>query len=233
MATIGLRIFASAKRPSSLVLEQLAALPTPNISDNMQRHYGASAALRPYHHGGKLVGPAFTVKTRPGDNLLVHKAIDMAAAGDVIVVDAGGEVAQAIIGEIMTSHAAKRGIAGFVIDGAIRDADAIASAGLPVYALGVTHRGPYKDGPGEINVPVSIAGMVIHPGDIIVGDADGVLAIPQDLAEGVIVAATAQYRKEEATLAAIAAGTLDRRWVDETLRSKGYVMPDGAKKAKK
>jgi RraA family protein len=225
MATIGLRIFPSPRRPSSELLQHLAALPTPNISDNMQRHYGAAAALRPYHRGGKLVGPAFTVKTRPGDNLLVHKAIDMAAAGDVIVVDAGGEVAQAIIGEIMTSHAAKRGIAGFVIDGAIRDADAVAAASLPVFARGVTHRGPYKDGPGEINVPVAIGGMVVNPGDIIVGDSDGVLAVPQEIAEKVIAAATAQNRKEEATLAAIAAGTIDRSWVDQALRDKGYVVP--------
>jgi len=227
---IGFRILPSPPRPATGHLARLAELPTPNISDNMQRHQGAAAGLRPYHRGGKLVGPAFTVKTRPGDNLLVHKAIDMARPGDVIVVDAGGEVAQAIIGEIMTAHAAKRGIAGFVIDGAIRDADAIAGSGLPVFARGVTHRGPYKDGPGEINVAICIAGMVVNPGDIIVGDADGVLALPQDMAAEVIAAAAAQSQKEEATLAAIAAGTIDRRWVDETLRQRGYVLPDAPKK---
>ena len=223
---IGIRILPSPSRPATEHLERLAALPTPNISDNMQRHCGAAAGLRPYHRGGKLIGPAFTVKTRPGDNLLVHKAIDMAGPGDVIVVDAGGEGTQAIIGEIMTTHAAKRGIAGFVIDGAIRDANAIASANFPVFARGVTHRGPYKDGPGEINVAVCIGGMVVNPGDIIVGDADGALAVPQDLAEAGIAAASAQNQKEEATLAAIAAGTIDRRWVDEMLRQKAYVLPD-------
>jgi RraA family protein len=233
MTAIGLRILPSPQRPAAQVLERLAALPTPNISDNMQRHYGASAGLRPYHQGGKLIGPAFTVKTRPGDNLLVHKAIDMAAPGDVIVVDAGGEVAQAIIGEIMSSHAEKRGVAGFVIDGAIRDAEAIARARFPVYARGVTHRGPYKDGPGEINVQISIGGMVVNPGDIIIGDADGVLAVPQDQAEEVIAAATAQNRKEEATLAAIAAGTIDRSWVDEALRNKGYALQEAGKKPRK
>jgi len=225
-SSIGLRILCAPSRPSVQLLEGLAALPTPNISDNMQRQCGAAAGLRPYHRGGKLVGPAFTVKTRAGDNLLVHKAIDMAHPGDVIVVDAGGELAQAIIGEIMSAHASARGIAGFVIDGAIRDAEAIANANLPVYARGVTHRGPYKDGPGEINVSICVGGMVVNPGDIIVGDADGVLAVPQDAAPGVIAAAGAQNRKEEATLAAIAAGTLDRAWVDETLRAKGYVLPD-------
>jgi RraA family protein len=229
----GLRIFASPSRPATELLEHLAALPTPNISDNMQRHFGAAAGIRPYHRGGKLVGPAFTVKTRPGDNLLVHKAIDMASPGDVIVVDAGGELAQAIIGEIMSTHAAKRGIAGFVIDGAIRDAEAIANSNWPVFARGVTHRGPYKDGPGEINVTVSIGGMPVNPGDIIVGDADGVLAVPQNVALGVVAAARAQNEKEEATLAAIASGTIDRAWVDEMLRKKGYVMPDAGNAPKK
>jgi RraA family protein len=233
MPNIGFRILSSPPRPAAEILERLSALPTPNISDNLQRHHGAAAGLRPYHRETKLVGPAFTVKTRPGDNLLVHKAIDMASAGDVIVVDAGGELAQAIIGEIMTAHAARRGIAGFVIDGAIRDAEAIANARLPVFARGVTHRGPYKDGPGEINVPVSIGGMVVNPGDIIVGDADGVLAIAQDIAEEVIAAASAQNRKEEATLAAIASGTIDRSWVDEVLRQKGYVLPHAPKKGRK
>ena len=191
----------------------------------MLRHYGAGAQLRPYHQGGKLVGPAFTVKTRPGDNLLTHKAIDMAAPGDVILVDAGGALDHAIIGEIMTSHAKKRGVAGMIIDGAIRDLDAIAASDFPVYACGVTHRGPYKDGPGEINVQISIAGMVVNPGDIIVADADGVIAISQAEAEQVIALTIAQKNKEEATLAAIAAGKVDRSWVDKLLREKGCTLP--------
>jgi RraA family protein len=226
MPTIGFRILPSPPRAAERILTAFASLPTSNISDNMQRHHGAGARLRPYHRGSKLVGTAFTVKTRPGDNLLTHKAIDMAARGDVILVDAGGALDHAIIGEIMSSHAAKRGVAGMVIDGAIRDADAIAASDFPVYACGVTHRGPYKDGPGEINVPVCIAGMVVHPGDIIVGDADGIVAIPQAEAEQVIKLTIAQKEKEEAVLAAIASGTgIDRAWVDKMLREKGCSFP--------
>lgn len=226
MSNFGFRILPSPARPAARLLEAFAALPTSNISDNMARHYGAGARLRPFHRGGKLVGPAFTVKTRPGDNLLTHKAIDMAAPGDVILVDAGGALDQAIIGEIMSSLAAKRGIAGMIIDGAIRDVDAIAASPFPVYACGVTHRGPYKDGPGEINVSVSIAGMTVNPGDIIVGDADGVVAIPQADAERIIALTIAQNNKEEATLAAIASdGKIDRSWVDTLLREKGCVLP--------
>jgi RraA family protein len=220
--TAGFRILPMPARPSRELLAALAEMVTPHLSDNMSRLQGAAAAIRPMHGGGaKLAGPAFTVRVPAGDNLMVHKAIDIAAPGDVIVVDAAGGLEQAIIGDIMTSLAAKRGVAGFVIDGAIRDAAELAARPYPVYARGVTHRGPYKNGPGEINVPVSIGGMVVRPGDIIVGDADGVVAVPQADAEAVLAAAREQRKKEEASLAAIAAGTIDRKWVDETLRAKG------------
>lgn len=218
----GLRILPMPARPSPALVAALAGLQASLLSDNMGRLQGVgSAVLRPMHRGGTLAGPAFTVKVAPGDNLLVHKAIDTAAPGDVIVVAAGGHLDQAIIGEIMSSWAAKRGVAGFVIDGAIRDAGALAEGSFPVYARGASHRGPYKDGPGEINVPVAIAGMVVNPGDIIIGDADGLVAIPQADAEAVLAGARAQKERESASLTAIAAGKLDRAWVDEALKAKG------------
>src|SRR5512137_892290 len=184
--SVGFRIFPSPARADSALLERLARLPVSNVSDNMLRGHGAS--LQPFHRSGRMVGTAFTVRTRPGDNLMVHKAIDMAVPGDVIVVDAGGALENAIIGELMAGWAAKRGLAGLVIDGAIRDSEALAEADFPVYAAGVTHRGPWKDGPGEINVPVSIAGMVVRPGDLVAGDQDGVIAIAPEDAERVIAA---------------------------------------------
>ena len=222
--TAGFRILPMPRRASPALVAALGEMVTAHLSDNMSRLQGAAAAIRPMHRGGRLVGTALTVRVAPGDNLMVHKAIDIAAPGDVIVVDAGGVVEQAIIGDIMTSHAAKRGVAGFVIDGAIRDADELRSRDFPVYARGVTHRGPYKNGPGEIGVPVSIGGMVVNPGDIIVGDGDGVVAVPLADAEAVLAAAREQKKKEDATLAAIAAGTIDRKWVDETLRAKGVKL---------
>lgn len=218
---IGFQILPRPPRIDPALLEALRGIPTPIVSDNMARMFAGGAALRPYHDGTPMIGVALTVRTRPGDNLMVHKAIDLAAPGDVIVVDAAGVLEQAIIGDIMTSHAARRGVAGFVIDGAIRDAAEIAARPFPVYARGATHRGPYKNGPGEINVPVSIGGMVVRPGDIVVGDADGVVAVPQADAEAVLAAAREQKKKEDASLAAIAAGTFDRKWVDEALRAKG------------
>jgi RraA family protein len=221
MPNIGFRILPMPPRPPKKLIKALAAMVTAHLSDNMNRMVAGGAALRPMHRGGKLCGPAFTVKVAPGDNLMVHKAIDVAAAGDVIVVDAGGEVTHAIIGDIMTSHAEKRGVAGFVVHGAIRDAAEIGARRFPVYARGVTHRGPYKNGPGEINAPVALDGMVVHPGDIIVGDADGVVAVPLAQAEEILALAQAQLAKETAMLKAIAAGKADRRWVDELLRQRG------------
>jgi RraA family protein len=216
---IGFNVFPSPARANPALLKRLAALPVSNVTDNMLRGQGTN--LEPFHRGGRMVGTAFTVRTRPGDNLMVHKAIDMAAAGDVIVVDAGGALDNAIIGELMSSWAAKRGVAGIVIDGAIRDSEALSDGDFPVYAAGVSHRGPWKDGPGEINVVVSIGGMVVRPGDLVAGDHDGLIAIAPEDAEGVITAAEAQYKKEQAAMADIKAGTWDRKWVDEALAARG------------
>ena len=221
MPNIGFRILPVPARPPKKLIKALAAMVTAHLSDNMNRLVAGGAALRPMHRGGRLCGPALTVKVAPGDNLMVHKAIDIAAPGDVIVVDAGGDVAQAIIGDIMSSLAEKRGVAGFVICGAIRDSAEIGARRFPVYACGVTHRGPYKNGPGEINATIALGGMVVHPGDIIVGDADGVVAVPLQHAEAVLALARAQLAKETAMLKDIAAGRADRRWVDETLRQRG------------
>jgi RraA family protein len=221
MPNIGFRILPMPARPSKKLVKALSGMVTAHLSDNMNRLFAGGAALRPMHRGGNLCGPALTVRTAPGDNLMVHKAIDIAAPGDVIVVDAGGVLTQAIIGDIMSSLAQKRGVAGLVIYGAIRDAAEIAARRFPVYACGITHRGPYKNGPGEINAPIAIDGMVVRPGDIIAGDADGVVAVPLEHAEEVLALARAQLAKETAMLKAIAAGKADRRWVDETLRKLG------------
>jgi len=197
------------------------ALPVANVSDVMSRMAASPACLRPMHDGARMAGPALTVKTRPGDNLMVHKALAMAQPGDVVVVDAGGDLSNAIIGEIMAGRAAKRGLGGIVIYGAIRDSDEIRRGSLPVYAAGITHRGPYKDGPGEINIPVSLGGMVITPGDLIIGDADGLMCIPQAQVEEVYAAACAKHQDEVQMLANIAAGKLDTAWIDQQLKALG------------
>jgi regulator of RNase E activity RraA len=153
---------------------------------------------------------------------MIHKALDLAAPGDVLVVDGGGDTTNALVGELMGSHARKRGIVGFVIDGAIRDVAWFQD--FPCYARGNIHRGPYKDGPGEINVPVSIGGLVIHPGDIIVGDEDGVVAIHPDEAAGVLEDARKKAKDEAKQLEDTLAGRVDRSWVDKALAAKGITV---------
>ena len=139
-----------------------------------------------------MAGTAVTVARAAGDNLAIHRAFDFCRPGDVLVIDGAGELTQALMGDIMASFAESLGVQGLVIDGAIRDVGALSQRDFPVYARGVTHRGPYKNGPGEINVPVTVGGMVVHPGDIIVGDEDGVLAIAPADVEAVIEGARRQ-----------------------------------------
>jgi regulator of RNase E activity RraA len=224
--TIGFRIQTMPERVPTALIEAFATQAVSHLSDSMSRTQTAAAAIRPMHSGAiTLCGPAFTVRVPPGDHLMVQKALDLAEPGDVIVVDAGGFVEVAMIGDIMTTYAARRGIAGFLIDGAIRDAAEIAGRGLPVYARGITPRGPSRLGPGEIHAAVSVGGMVVHPGDIIVGDADGVVAVPRADADAVLAAARALHAKEEDTFRAITEGKLDRSWIDDTLRSRRYDLP--------
>ena len=223
--TIGFRILPPGPRVDAATVARFRALPVANVSDCMARMSGGGARLRPMHAGGLMAGPALTVRTRPGDNLMVHKAIDLAEPGDVVVVDGGGDLTNALIGELMSAHAMVRGLAGMVINGAIRDAAALRAAAFPVFAAGVTHRGPYKDGPGEIGVAISIEGMVIMPGDLMLGDDDGLLCVPRDQVEGVYQAALAKQAAEEVQMASIHAGTSDRAWIDAALGRLGCEMP--------
>jgi regulator of RNase E activity RraA len=219
---IGFSIEPVRRRVSAEMIEKFRALPVANVSDCMSRLTAGGPRLRPFHDGTVLSGPAFTVKTRPGDNLMVHKALDIALPGDVVVVDAGGDLTNSIIGEIMVTYARQRGLGGIVINGSIRDCSALHQQRLPVYAAGVTHRGPFKSGPGEIGRAISIDGMVIEPGDLIIGDADGLLAIPFDQVGQVCSAATAKLDAETKILKdLLAGGSMDRGWVDATLRQLG------------
>lgn len=221
MEMIGFQICRLTRRVDSRIVEAFRQLPVANVSDCMSRMTAGGAQLRPYHSKGVLAGPAFTVKTRPGDNLMIHKALQLAQPGDVIVVDGGGDVTNALIGELMVNTAIQRGLAGFVMNGAIRDVDAIGAGTFPVYAAGVTHRGPYKDGPGEINVPIALNGMVVNPGDLIVGDADGLLCVPFDDAQNILQATLGKQELEQVMMRDIKQGTLDNTWIDATLKRLG------------
>lgn len=195
------------------LLAALAAVPVACISDVMMRLVSGGAGLRPVG-APSLCGTAVTVRVPPGDNLMVHKAIELARPGDVIVVDAAGDLTNAIVGERMVTVAQAKGLAGFVIHGAIRDLDHLRGCGFPVFAAGVTHRGPYKNGPGEINFPIAINGMVIMPGDVVVGDGDGVVCLPIQDAPSLALAARKKADSEANTPPAEG----DRSWIDATLQ---------------
>ncbi len=213
MATQGITKNPSAPQANPTIIAQLRDIAVALISDSMHRNCG-SIDLKPYHSPAPLAGTAVTVRTRGGDNLAVLRAYDFCRPGDVMVVDAGGDVSNAIIGGIMSFAAQKLGLAGMVIDGAVRDVTELAERTFPVYARGVSHRGPYKDGPGAINVEVTVGGMVVRPGDIIVGDQDGLCAFSPSIAEELIAKALKQRDNEEATMHAIREGRWDRSFVD-------------------
>lgn len=219
----GFRIVERTRKASQAQIAAYDDLPVANISDAMHRMSGGGAGLRPYHAGGYMAGAALTVKSRPGDNLMVHYALNIAEPGDVIVVDAGGDLTNAIVGELMLAFAAKKQVAGVVINGAVRDTRSIGKNRLPVYAAGVTHRGPYKDGPGEVNVPISIGGMVIEPGDLIVGDEDGFLCVPFTDIDRIQALAHERHLSEVAKLQEIEEGRNKRDWVEKKLQLLGVI----------
>jgi regulator of RNase E activity RraA len=220
--TIGFRIAERTRKVDAETIEKFRTIPVANVSDVMSRMTAGGPGLRPMHASGQMSGAAFTVKTRPGDNLMIHKALLMAGPGDVIVVDAGGDLTNALVGEMMLSHAMQIGVTGVVINGAVRDYGWIKAGTFPVFAAGITHRGPYKDGPGEINVPIAFGGMVINPGDLMIGDDDGLLCVPYGITAEIYTQAKAKNEAEARTVANTMAGKLDPKlWVDESLRKLG------------
>ncbi len=204
----GARRNLSAPQAAPAIIDVLRTIQVALISDQLHRIVGTGQLKKYDRSTGTMAGTAVTVRVSHGDNLAVLRAFEYCRPGDVMVIDGGGDTEQAILGGIMSLYAARIGLAGLVIDGAIRDVAEIRERDFPMFARGHTHRGPYKDGPGEINVPVCIGGMTVMPGDIIIGDEDGLLAFAPDEAESLIAKAQAQQAKEEATIQAI----LENRW---------------------
>jgi regulator of RNase E activity RraA len=210
--SIGQRRNPPAAPVPDRTLQALKGLPTAILSDNMQGLVG-TGLLRPFHRSGRMAGTAVTVRVRSGDNLVLHRALDHVRRGDVLVVDAGGETAQAVTGKIMLTYLESIGCAGIVINGSVRGTDEIGLKDFPCFARATTCRGPFKTGPGEYNVTVAIDTLVVAPGDIVVGDTDGLVAFPPAEAERLIADSSAQLTKEAEGVRAIGENRWDRSWI--------------------
>ena len=223
----GCRIRRNFERPAKELVEAFRGIPVANIDDNMGRIAAVDQSIFPLNPDATILGTAFTVNAPAGDNLLFHKALDMAQPGDVIVLANKGSLSRSLCGEIMSSYAASRGLAGIIIDGCVRDSAALRTMDFPVYAKGITPNGPYKTGPGEMNFPVSFAGIVINPGDIIIGDADGLLVVRPEEAAKIVEKAKAYHDSETKQLEGIhTSGTWVRPWVDSKLEEVGFEFVD-------
>ena len=228
---IGNRIFLKRPMPDRALVQAFAQIPTANVADVMNRMYLMQPRIRLMSNppGRIMAGAALTVQSPGGDNLMLHYALDMAAEGDVLVVANNEESARALMGEVMLTYLfGCRHAAGIVLDGPIRDSDAVAQMPYAVYANGVTSAGPFKNGPGEVNAPVSCGGVCVHPGDIILGDADGVLVIPAADARGILSAAEKVQAADAVKVQRAAIGANNRSWVQTTVADKGVQILDTA-----
>lgn len=219
---IGFRIVTDVERVPEELAERFRGKASPNVADAMGRFHFMDPGIVS-RTGLGLCGVAVTVSARPGDNLMVHKALEVARAGDVVVVSTNGNTTSAVFGELMGHTAVGAGLGGIVVDGAIRDVAGLTTLGFPAFSRTVTPGGCDKDGPGEINVPVSCGGTVVQPGDLVVGDEDGVVVVPRADAEAVLAAVEALEARERARIAEIQDGDLFKAEIDDTLRRRGVL----------
>jgi regulator of RNase E activity RraA len=196
------------------------------LADVVGRRGTLNARVQGLSPSMKVAGPALTVEVRPGDNLMFHVGLALAKPGDVIVVDGKGDQTAALCGEIMATQAQTSGVAGFVIDAAVRDSHELAGGAFPVFSAGTNPCGPTKAIGGLVNWPASVAGVAVNPGDLIVGDADGVVVIPREDVPAILDLAQKKVDAEAKRIAAIKAGDLRPGWLDKELRAAG-VLAEG------
>lgn len=221
----GFRIQQHSPLINDVVLSQLAAFPTPDISDQLNRLYAVDADIRCLTPGhARLCGSACTVKVFPGDNLMVHKALDIAQPGQVVVIDAGASPMNAVLGDIICTKAKHRHIAGFIVDGLVRDLSGIGEVQMPVFARGTTPVGPLHRGPGEINFPIACGGVVVNPGDAIVADEDGIVVVPRGIIDDLLHRLQQQLAASQQYLASVQQGQFSNEWVDALLASTGCTI---------
>jgi 4-hydroxy-4-methyl-2-oxoglutarate aldolase len=222
IGTIGFRIVTDVPRPPAELVERFRGLASSNLADAMGRFHFMDPGIRS-RSVLPLCGVAVTVSARPADNLMVHKALQVAGPGDVVVVSTSGNTTSAVFGELMCHTAVAARLGGIVVDGAIRDVEGITRLGFPAFSRSVSPGGCDKDGPGEINVPIACGNTVVLPGDIVVGDEDGVVVVPREDAEAVLRQVHALVEREAERVAEIAAGALFKGEIDDTLRKRGVI----------
>jgi RraA family protein len=224
----GFRIRRDIDRVPDDVVERFRAIDVALVSDLMNRLYTLNSGLHPIvpPSGGMLIGTACTVKVFPGDNLMVHASLDVARPGDVVMVDTAGSTINAVLGDMVTNKAKARGIRGFIVDGLVRDVAGMLEAGVPVWARGVTPRGPLHRGPGELNFPISCGGVSVSPGDLVMANADGVVVVPRENAKELLQRAETKKLKERDYVAAVKRGEFSNKWVHDMLEGQGCDFAD-------
>lgn len=225
---VGKRIFLKRKLPDKKIVEGYKDLPTSNIADCMNRRGAMATRIKLMSSSiTEMCGPAFTVHNRPGDNLTIYAALKYCQEGDVIVIDNEGDNTRAVIGEVMMTWLRdQRHVAGVVVDGPMRDIDSLRQWDFPIYAVSTSPNGPYKEGPGEINVPISCGGISINPGDLIVGDSDGVVKIAREKTAELLPKVQAYHKKDDHKAKSFHDGTGNIDWLDDELTKKNYKIID-------
>ena len=214
------------ERVAPEVVRRASAFAASILADVAGRRGTLDGRVAPLAPSMRLAGPAFTVEVRPGDNLMIHAAILMARPGDILVVDGKGDRSCALMGSLMINACNQRRLGGVVIDGAVRDTDELRALGFPVYAVAANPNGPTKAVSGRINWPVSCAGVAVQPGDLVVGDADGVVVVEREKAASLLDQAQKKAEEERVRLADIAAGrNLAPAWLEGSLRAAGVLKP--------
>jgi regulator of RNase E activity RraA len=221
-AKLGFRVLPAPPRLPDDLVRRFRGFASPNVADAMGRFNFMDPGMTA-RSGFPLCGRAVTANCRPADNLMVHKALQIAEPGDIVVVATGGNTTSAVFGGLMCTAAVAKGIGGIVVDGAIRDVEELHRMQFPAFSRSVCPGGCDKDGPGEINVPISCGGAVVAPGDIIVGDRDGLAVVPYAHAAEVADLVEQLLQREQARTREIESGNLFRPDVDELLRKKGVI----------
>lgn len=215
------------ERVSPDIVKRASAFAASILADVAGRRGTLDGRIAPLSPTMRMAGPAFTVEVRAGDNLMIHAAMAMALPGDILVVDGKGDTSCALMGSIMMNACSKLGLGGVVLDAACRDSEELRALGFPVYAVGTNPNGPTKFVPGRINWPISCGGVAVHPGDLVVGDADGVVVVEREKAASLLDLAAKKVAEERARFEDIAAGrNLTPKWLDATLRAAG-VLKEG------